>query len=845
MAEELWRECANWLVRCQVIPPDHRVTWKHAQVIDLVNTIRDGVLLNHLLNNLEPGCVDLKELNLRPQMSQVLHTLSKLSNCSRAQKPGIAGFSSPNHIDAHDYYNDDIYRNLEDLANEIDGYEDSCYEAVYTSVQIPDEDIYEDLCSFQQNSKNSLVLAPPLEKRDYCIKELIETEKNYIVVLNMIIRNFITPLKQILSAEDRKNMFLSIKELSEIHAGFHNELIKAHSGSARFSQCFLNWRDKFVIYGDYCSNLPRAQELVDELCTKNELVKQTILGCQTEANEGKFKLRDLLSVPMQRVLKYHLLLKELIHNTPATHEDYSGLEKSLECMLDIAQYVNEVKRDNETLQIIHDIQASITDLSMPKDLELKDYGRLLKDGELKIRSHSENNKLKNRYVFVFDKVMLMCKSTRGEQYSYKEALGLAEYVIEDIPLTKSHSRDKWNFTWFLVHREQKQAYTMYAKTEDIKTKWIEAIFKAFDTIHPTQAKSSDHLFEMHTFEKVRSCDSCERLLRGAFYQGYLCPACNVAVHKTCITSVRSCGAPNLPPRINDKAVAASASNQSVKRHPISYCVARRSSNLAKAGFISFQEGDEIHILKKLSLIKWEGRVSRTGQEGFFYSQYVEEQPLLHSQPKRMSYEVPPPVSPALRSPSSNQQVQPFAFPYVNLSLDEYPWYAGKMDKDTAAVQLDKLPDGTFLVRISERQNGIYAISMKHENKVKHMRVQMEFNVHGQNLFYLSESKYFKSIVELVKWYQEKTLADSFTGLDISLTTPFKNVNEESAALLGYAVANFEFAGTAANMLTLKKGDIISILCKRGGDKGWWKGQLNAKVGFFPVTYVSELVEEEL
>jgi len=28
-----------------------------------------------------------------------------------------------------------------------------------------------------------------------------------------------------------------------------------------------------------------------------------------KANQGKFRLRDLLSVPMQRVLKYHLLLK--------------------------------------------------------------------------------------------------------------------------------------------------------------------------------------------------------------------------------------------------------------------------------------------------------------------------------------------------------------------------------------------------------------------------------------------------------------------------------------------------------------------------------------------------------
>ena len=31
--------------------------------------------------------------------------------------------------------------------------------------------------------------------------------------------------------------------------------------------------------------------------------------CQVKANDGKFRLRDLLAVPMQRVLKYHLLLK--------------------------------------------------------------------------------------------------------------------------------------------------------------------------------------------------------------------------------------------------------------------------------------------------------------------------------------------------------------------------------------------------------------------------------------------------------------------------------------------------------------------------------------------------------
>jgi len=48
---------------------------------------------------------------------------------------------------------------------------------------------------------------------------------------------------------------------------------------------------------------------------------------------------------------------------------------------------------------------------MPDGMELKDYGRLQRDGELRIRGH-DDNRLKSRYVFIFDKVMLMCKPTR-------------------------------------------------------------------------------------------------------------------------------------------------------------------------------------------------------------------------------------------------------------------------------------------------------------------------------------------------------------------------------------------------------------------------------------------------
>ena len=63
------------------------------------------------------------------------------------------------------------------------------------------------------------------------------------------------------------------------------------------------------------------------------------------------------------------------------------------------------------LQIIADIQNSITDHNLPKNVHLSDYGRLLKDGEVKVKSHKDQG-VKNRYVFVFDQRLLLCKATK-------------------------------------------------------------------------------------------------------------------------------------------------------------------------------------------------------------------------------------------------------------------------------------------------------------------------------------------------------------------------------------------------------------------------------------------------
>lgn len=69
--EELWRECASWLTRCGLLRTDHKANWPQSTIQDLAYTLRDGVLLCNLINVIDPGSVDMKDVNQRPQMAQV------------------------------------------------------------------------------------------------------------------------------------------------------------------------------------------------------------------------------------------------------------------------------------------------------------------------------------------------------------------------------------------------------------------------------------------------------------------------------------------------------------------------------------------------------------------------------------------------------------------------------------------------------------------------------------------------------------------------------------------------------------------------------------------------------
>uniref|UniRef100_A0A1A9W8M5 Protein vav n=1 Tax=Glossina brevipalpis TaxID=37001 RepID=A0A1A9W8M5_9MUSC len=586
----------------------------------------------------------------------------------------------------------------------------ACNGHVDEHINTKEEEVYQDLCALQRTSRSQITSATSFEQRDYVIRELIDTESNYLDVLNALKTKFMAPLERYLNPEELRQIFPRIKELADIHTKFLDKLrdsLQPHA-KLKMSQVFLEFREPFLIYGEYCSCLLGAIDYLADICKKNQIIDQLVQVCEREYNVGKLQLRDILSVPMQRILKYHLLLDKLVKETSPMHEDYRSLERAKEAMIDVSQYINEVKRDSDHLVIIQKVKDSIIDLHLPQNgNDLLLYGRLLLDGELHIKAH-EDQKTKLRYAFVFDKILILVKPLNAKagdmQYRFRDSHNLNEYRVEQSHSRRTLGRDtRFKYQLLLARKSGKTAFTLYLKSEPERDKWRKALTEAMENLDPPGCRNTDHKMEIFTFDAPTTCRHCSKFLKGRIHQGYRCKVCEIAVHKGCISSTGRC--------------------------------------------------------------------------------------------KQTTVSIPPPV------------------------CDRK--FVGNMDRETAQIRLERRRVGTYLLRVrpqgaSNPNETMYALSLKtDENVIKHMKINRDY--HGDNVTYcLSTRRGFKSIVDLVSYYERNDLGENFAGLNQSLQWPFREV---------YGTAIFDFEPQGTNQLQLKAGCQVLIIGKDGDDRGWWRGKV--------------------
>ncbi|KAK3107202.1 hypothetical protein FSP39_009234 [Pinctada imbricata] len=60
-----------------------------------------------------------------------------------------------------------------------------------------------------------------------------------------------------------------------------------------------------------------------------------------------------------------------------------------------------------------------------------------------------------------------------------------------------------------------------------------------------------------------------------------------------------------------------------------------------------------------------------------------------------------------------------------------------------------------------------------------------------------------------------------------------------------AVVRYSYTAENDDELTLSESDVVTVLDKNLEDAGWWKGELNGKVGVFPDNFVELLPHEDV
>ncbi|XP_057712824.1 guanine nucleotide exchange factor VAV3-like isoform X1 [Corythoichthys intestinalis] len=843
---EYWRQCAAWLIRCKVLPVNHRVTSDTAQVFDLAQTLRDGVLLCQLLNNLRERSIDLKHINLRPQMSQflclknirtfltcccnlfgmkksdlfdafdlfdvrdfgkVMDTLSKLSYTAIAQQGGFKPFPTEESLK-----DEDIYNHLEDLIDETAMEdEEDLYAAVYSLEEgYAGGEIYEDLMRTGQQKQVEMS-----DVRSCCLSEIKQTEEKYTETLESIEKYFLNPLKKFFSVAEIDQVFINIPDLVKVHKSLMADVQDSilNKNALNLYQIFINYKERLLIYGVYCSRVEIAITVLDLICKEKEDVRLKLEECSKRANNGKFTLRDLLVVPMQRVLKYHLLLQELLKHTHEAAEK-SNLKIALDAMKDLAQFVNEVKRDSETLREMDQYQRSIENLNQP----LIRYGHPRGDGEMRIVSNFDRRKLV-RYLFLFDVAAVVCKR-RGDNYEMKDVLDLNVFKITDNPLSDKEGK-KWCYGFYVTHQQGHTGFELFFKTRELKKKWLDQFEMAVSNIRPEFANHNGHQFKIHTFERISSCSFCHLLLRGVFNQGYVCLKCARAVHKECLGQLGLCrrAAESSKHRCKVTLSPSAMSPQEGTTPPdpgLPRMVVIRTYDGVpcppRGPPLCAHAGDVIELMfADLHSSWWQGRIPVSGKIGFFPSDAVRPCPCL---PKPVDY--------------STQL-----------------WFAGPMERCQAELELQDRGNSTYLVRHRSKECAEYAISIKFNDRVKHIKILTK-----DGCFYITECRPFKTLLDLVEYYKQHSLKEDFSSLDTNLRVPYRQCSDGSSPwaisktgsvfsprVVSVAVARYDYSARDVWELSLLQGDVVNIYSKTSD--GWWKGEVAGKAGWFPSTFVEE------
>uniref|UniRef100_A0A669QZ03 Rho guanine nucleotide exchange factor 38 n=1 Tax=Phasianus colchicus TaxID=9054 RepID=A0A669QZ03_PHACC len=285
-----------------------------------------------------------------------------------------------------------------------------------------------------------------MAKRVKIIAELMQTERDYINDLDLCIKEVIQPLRNKQIARfDVDGLFSNIESVHQISAKLLSLLEEATTDVEPpmqvIGEVFLQIKGPLEdTYKIYCYRHDDAHTMLESY-EKDEELKQHLRLC-VQSLKGKPNLMDMGSLmikPVQRVMKYPLLLCELLNSTPASHPDHKALQEALSAMKNINANINELKRR--------------------KDLVLKykrnDDDETLKEKFSRLNIHSISKKSKrvtsHLKILTGGEPQVKDQTFNKEEKLFRSLEKTVKSCVKNISLSLQHLQ--FGKTFFLTHQK--------------------------------------------------------------------------------------------------------------------------------------------------------------------------------------------------------------------------------------------------------------------------------------------------------------------------------------------------------------------------------------------------------
>uniref|UniRef100_A0A672KK14 T-lymphoma invasion and metastasis-inducing protein 2-like n=1 Tax=Sinocyclocheilus grahami TaxID=75366 RepID=A0A672KK14_SINGR len=260
------------------------------------------------------------------------------------------------------------------------------------------------------------------ERLRMVIQELVETEKSYVKDLGSLFEIYLKPLQRetFLSHDEMESLFGSLPEMLDFQRVFLQTLEERTTSSPEYHALetpeklkkllfslggsFLYYADHFKLYSGFCANHIKVQKVLER--AKTDRAFKEFLEARNPTKQHSSTLESYLIKPVQRVLKYPLLLRELVSLTDPESDEHSHLTEALKAMEKVASHINEMQKIYEDYGTVFDQlvaeqsgpEKEVTEISMGEFIihssalwqnPLPSLGRMRKDPELTLFRKSD------------------------------------------------------------------------------------------------------------------------------------------------------------------------------------------------------------------------------------------------------------------------------------------------------------------------------------------------------------------------------------------------------------------------------------------------------------------------